>query len=1336
MELRITSLENSQATASRDIENLKTSTNAAAKKHLEFTESLKNQQKETKQAFANLQKENEAFQAKLTELEDKNLYLEAYSRRENLKFENIVEEYDGREETESVLRDFLETELGLEDASTVEIQRVHRLGKKNDDKPRPIIARFLRYKDCERILSRGNRLRGSDFKMYQDLPYEIVARRRKQMDTFKKARKNNIPASFSKAQPDKLFIRGKFWPSGRFIVCDIKAKKKNLTLANIYAPNDDNPAFFSDFFDHLADFKSEEIVIGGDFNLVLDLEKDKIGGLPKTHQNSVKIIHEFSENLDLVDAWRLLHPETNRYTWRQRHPKVQCRLDFFLVSQSIANSTTHAEISPGYKSDHSMITLKISIHSNPRGPGFWKLNTSFLTETTYVNQIKATIKETLDEYSEDNSVRPTLLWEMVKLKVREKSLLYAKTKKKQTKEREIDLEQSIAKLEEEADKRNLDDVQTSHIEEEIDKQKRELEKIIEERTKGAILRSKTKWYNEGEKNTKYFLNLEKRHYKQSAISQIKISENQFVTSNEEIGNECVSFFKSLYESRCMADELLDTSVFFDGENDTILTDHEREACEGPVTKKECLDALKTMESEKTPGTDGLPAEFYKIFWNDISTTLINALNFAYDTGQLSITQRRGIIKLIPKKDAEPYLIKNWRPLTLLNCDYKLAAKAIANRIKKYLPNVINNDQTGFIKGRFIGENIRLIDSIIRYAKEKNMPGLLLFLDFEKAFDTVEWPFIRKTLEYFGFGTAEVLAKAIRKNRNIKGILVKNKEIKLSQYADDTTLVLNGSRESLLNCLQTLDDFYKVSGLKLNDKKTEALWIGSKCGSSEILLPGRNFKWPKNKVKALGVWLSIDAKETAALNYNEKLEKVRTVLSCWKYRRLTLMGKITVLKSLVASQLVYVLSPLPSNEKVIKEVNKLFFSFLWNGKPDRIKRNVIINDYPSGGLRMIDIESFSKSLKASWVKKYLDEENHGKWKLFFDVELDKNGGPIVLKGNLNTKDIKKFQIKDTFIKEVLTIWSDVNFEDEIKSENQFLNQNLWHNSVIRIDDRPVFYSECYHKGITKVKHLKDGSNNFLSYFELQTKFSLKICPLRYYGLISALKLLWDAHKNNLIMTDSEYETFSETLIKSQRTSPPVYQKLISKKSTLSSQSQRKWFEDCNTEETKCIKWSDAYQLAFKCTKSTKLIEFQFKLLHRRISTNEFLTKIGVQDDPNCSFCKEEPEKLKHLFWSCSKVTSFWNSLTELLKLSKIFPEHYTVNISVALGLIPDCSKNHRQINFCFLLARHFIWICKNKTRPPKIESFLLYLKSIYVVEQRTDDTTNKKWDLLESLLKKK
>ena len=113
------------------------------------------------------------------------------------------------------LRTFLETELGFGDAANVEIQRVHRLGKKRGESPRPILARFLRYKDCAKLLSLGHRLRGTNYKMYQqDLSFEIVERRRAQMETFKKARPNNIRAAFSKAQPDKLFLRGKLWPFG------------------------------------------------------------------------------------------------------------------------------------------------------------------------------------------------------------------------------------------------------------------------------------------------------------------------------------------------------------------------------------------------------------------------------------------------------------------------------------------------------------------------------------------------------------------------------------------------------------------------------------------------------------------------------------------------------------------------------------------------------------------------------------------------------------------------------------------------------------------------------------------------------------------------------------------------------------------------------------------------------------------------------------------------------------------------------------------------------------------------------------------------------------------
>jgi len=166
-----------------------------------------------------------------------------------------------------------------------------------------------------------------------------------------------------------------------------------------------------------------------------------------------------------------------------------------------------------------------------------------------------------------------------------------------------------------------------------------------------------------------------------------------------------------------------------------------------------------MASENSPGTDGLPSEFYKVFWEEIGESLTSALNFSFEIEQLPISQRRGIIKLIPKKDADPNLIENWRPLTLLICDYKIASTAIANRIKTVLPELISDDQSGFIKKRCISDNILTLDSVIQYTANKNIPGLLLFLDFEKAFYTLEWSFIEKSLQHFDFGPT--LSKWVR-----------------------------------------------------------------------------------------------------------------------------------------------------------------------------------------------------------------------------------------------------------------------------------------------------------------------------------------------------------------------------------------------------------------------------------------------------------------------------------------------------------------------------------------------------------------------------------------------
>ena len=161
--------------------------------------------------------------------------------------------------------------------------------------------------------------------------------------------------------------------------------------------------------------------------------------------------------------------------------------------------------------------------------------------------------------------------------------------------------------------------------------------------------------------------------------------------------------------------------------------------------------MKSFQNNKSPGEDGFSKEFYETYFDLIGIHLLNSYNEAFNNGQLSISQRRGVICLIPKDDSCLSELSNWRPLTLLNVDYKMLAKVIGQRIETILSSLIHSDQTGFIKGRFIGQNVRLLNDIMEYTEAKNLPGILLFIDFRKAFDTIEWNFIHKCIELYNFG---------------------------------------------------------------------------------------------------------------------------------------------------------------------------------------------------------------------------------------------------------------------------------------------------------------------------------------------------------------------------------------------------------------------------------------------------------------------------------------------------------------------------------------------------------------------------------------------------------
>ena len=212
------------------------------------------------------------------------------------------------------------------------------------------------------------------------------------------------------------------------------------------------------------------------------------------------------------------------------------------------------------------------------------------------------------------------------------------------------------------------------------------------------------------------------------------------------------YYQKLYASDSIAEDHIKTSLR-DTDILNILNEQESKQLEGEITEYESKLTIEKMKLNKSPGSDGIPVEFYQIFWDNIRTILIDSMNSAYKNGELSVSQRRGKLSLIFKKKNDRTLLANWRPISLLNTDYKILAHILANRLKKVIGKLIHTDQTGYIKGRNINYNIRLIQEVIDYFEEGEQEGAILFLDFHKAFDTVSHEFLNSVLSKYNFGSS-------------------------------------------------------------------------------------------------------------------------------------------------------------------------------------------------------------------------------------------------------------------------------------------------------------------------------------------------------------------------------------------------------------------------------------------------------------------------------------------------------------------------------------------------------------------------------------------------------
>ena len=826
----------------------------------------------------------------------------------------------------------------------------------------------------------------------------------------------NLDVTFENISHDK---------KGRIIIVDLTLNDEKYQFINLYNANTESEQIETlHCLDNLlsnhnldGDYKP---IFTGDLNLIFDTDFDALGGNPTLKTKSLIAIKKLIDKLDVCDIFRVRYPNKKRFTFRQKTRAkkiIHRRLDYIFLSNCLQENTKDIDILPSFLSDHSPVLLTLDKNKeNNRGRGLWKFNNSLLQKEEFKQGIKNTISSTLNENSSSN---PHLQWEILKYEVRKYSIKYSK-------------EQSNRKK---IDKRNHEKiVQTfesnpneSMQQEEYEHSKAWLETWYSESTKGAILRSKAEWYENGEKSTKYFLNLEKNNSIKNTIRKLYVkdgSQTNLIENEAQILKHSKTFYENLF-TRKSNKNFFDCSTFLEDIITPSLSIEQKSHCDSPILIEELTNSLNSMQNGKSPGNDGLTIEFYKTFWELLKCTLYNSLLYSKIHGSLSISQRQAIIKLLEKKDKDKRYIENWRPISLLNVDTKIISKTFANRLKTVLPYIISHDQSAYVSGRFIGESTRLISDILEITDLFDIGGFLLTADIEKAFDSMDHSFLIAALVKFGFGesfinwikillnknqscvinggttseyfelqrgarqgdpiaaylfilTLEIFFIMVRADNNINKLKIFDYGFLLSAYADDTTFFVQ-DLDSISRIFDVFGKFSAFSGFKLNFSKCELCGIGVLKGVKTTLCNVKNIDLTKTSIRILGVHYSYDKSIREKRNFISVIEKIEKVLKVWKMRKLTLNGKITIFKTLALSKIIYISHMSSVPPAIITQLTQIHKDFIWDEKKPKIKHSTLIANYEDGGLRDIDIFSKIKALQLSWLKR-LHDNNFHPWKI--------------------------------------------------------------------------------------------------------------------------------------------------------------------------------------------------------------------------------------------------------------------------------------------------------------------------------------------------------------------
>ena len=771
----------------------------------------------------------------------------------------------------------------------------------------------------------------------------------------------------------------------------------------IHAPNaSDDKQVILNFYKkvHESALTNNDSIIVGDYNYCYKNEMNNSTATwnQSHHHRVTQKLRELNFNRVWSDVHE--HHDENTLSYTYRKGTYLARLDRIHTLEKNLNKITKYLIIPCNFSDHRCLQFEIKWGQRPIwGRGLWKLNCTLMDDEEYNNEIRHLLNA---EIANRNITHCNLVtqWEEIKIKVKKISIKYGIRKKSEQTNQIKDLDETILAL-----AKALDETPSAENRDRLEEAEAQLRAIKLNQYEGARIRARLIDLKEDERAGSFFFNKEKERGEQSSLTALRLPDGSTVDDQDAILTQVADFYGDLYK-----DDALDINDVerVSSEIHGSIDMEDNDALNADITKKEIVDAVKSCKGEKSPGDDGLPAEFYKKFLDQIITFLLPLYNGALFFGSIPDSFKRAVVKLLYKKgDAKN--LKNWRPISLLNTDYKILSKILNNRLKPFLSKIIPLEQKCGVDGRNLSDAIRNIVHLKENLQKSG--GYLVALDQSKAFDRVSHQYLFRLLHKLGIKDDFLeLTKNLYKNISSRVMIngrmtdvisieksvrqgcpysmtlfiistipllnmLKNSQeihgyrtprgnrVKVQAYADDTTIIIKQPKE-YNSVLEIYDSYARASGSSLNEDKTEILKLGPAGPSNQNSFLSKL----QPSIKILGTQFHPNSDTEQELNLEKAILKVQ------KFRQqdyiLSLKGRILKINTFILSLLwhkAYIIKEKHSAlKRLIREIQKYLDPLCGAKIYDQVVKPI-----KNGGLGLINIKERIIAIKYFTILKSKD-----------------------------------------------------------------------------------------------------------------------------------------------------------------------------------------------------------------------------------------------------------------------------------------------------------------------------------------------------------------------------